>query len=161
MKTMLTALLSCGVIYTATAVPNNPPTLNSAQTKVIQNYVAALANHDAVAISQLFTSGGYVVSMSKGRVDARKFFGEFLPNIATAHSELHGYFRELNQTSCGVNLKIESGCHPRLAAQFHFDYTMKDDPQPQSGEFVDIFEFEPSSNLLQAVYMFGNDKFNN
>ena len=119
--------------------------LVSAREQVVTQYIQALANHDAAAISQLFSNDGSVISTSKGKVAARKFFNDFLPIISAAHTEVH-------------NLFASSYVNGVVAARFHFDYTI--DGVTDEGEYIDEFIFNPDSTQLKAVYMFENLHFN-
>ncbi len=113
--------------------------------QVINQYVLDLQKADAVDISQLFVDGGYVVSTSRGKVNANNFFNAFLPNLIASKTQLNGIYK--------------STTDPRLyTARFHFTFTLKDGEQGD-GEYVDEFAFAGHSIKLTSVSMFENLKF--
>ena len=123
---------------------DNRTTLAAEREQAARQYVADLGKADSHDIIQLFAKDGYVISTSRGKMDAKEFFQAFLPNISKSSSEWHQYFNETNDVD-------------RFAARFHFIYQMKDGEQGE-GEYVDEFIFEKNSNKLTAVYMFENLK---
>lgn len=107
-------------------------------------YVRDLQAADYKDIIQLFVKGGFVVSTSKGHMDAKDFFYSFLPNIRTAKAEIHEGFVAI----AGSN----------LAVRFNFEFEMKDG-EVGHGEYVDVFTFATNSEKLMSVSMFENLHF--
>lgn len=121
--------------------------LAKAREQVVRQYIVDLQKADYKDITQLFEKNGIVISTSRGMVDAKEFFYSFLPNIASAHTELHQYFNN-------------PGASNRISARFHFTFKLKDGEEGE-GEYVDEFVFSSHSVKLAAVYMFENLKFKN
>lgn len=140
----LVTLLSFSTCFAAQDDTNN---LNDARKQVAKQYIQNLQNADYKNMVQLFEKNGVVVSTSRGKVDAKDFFYSFLPNIASANTELHQAF-------------ISDTDSNRLAARFHFSFKLKDGEEG-SGEYTDEFVFADHSSKLTAVYMFENLKFEN
>ena len=144
MNIKTTAFLTLFILSSANAAEPTQ-SLEDQRQAVISQYVADLEKADYQHIVQLFEKNGIVISTSRGKVDAKEFFYGFLPNIQSAHTELHQAFSGTMD-------------HHRYAARFYFSFTLKDGEQDQ-GEYVDEFVFADHSTKLSAVYMFENLKF--
>lgn len=142
MKTRL--IIALTLLLTQTPVFANIP-LHVAREEVARRYLQDLQHADYKDIVQLFAKDGYVISTSRGKVDAKEFFYSFLPEIASAKTDLHQLFRSVEDENV-------------MAARFHFEYKMKDG-ESGAGEYVDEFTFAENSTKLTAVYMFENVKF--
>lgn len=134
-------------ISTSYALQDNPQNLQVERERTAKQYIFDLQNADYKDIVQLFEKNGFVISTSRGKVDAREFFYDFLPNVVSAKTELHQFFT----SSLYAN---------RLAARFHFSFKLKDGAEG-SGEYMDEFVFVANSAKLVSVYMFENLKFDN
>ena len=121
--------------------------LREARHQVVAQYITNLKNADYKNMVQLFEKNGFVISTSRGKVNAKDFFYSFLPEVESATTETHQVFAE----------ELDSN---RLAARFHFTFKLKDGEKGE-GEYVDEFIFTPNSSKLTAVYMFENLKFVN
>lgn len=148
-KLLLAAfMLSVSVIsITAYAAGQANSNLSKQRNDVIHRYVEDLQKADVADISSLFVANGFVISTSRGEVNAHDFFSAFLPNITNASTQLHQLFQSKDDLD-------------RMAARFHFSFTMTDGESGE-GEYVDEFVFAANSDQLQAVYMFENLKFAN
>jgi hypothetical protein len=123
---------------------NHSTDLSSERKAVIMQYIGDLQKADYKDIAQLFEKNGFVVSTSRGHVNAKDFFYAFLPNVSTANTEIHQtFFNDADQT---------------YAARFHFSFKLRDG-ELGDGEYVDEFVFSDHSSKLSAVYMFENLKF--
>jgi hypothetical protein len=138
----LTALLA---ISNITHAGNDNISLNQERARVVKQYINDLKNADYHDIVTLFEKDGFVVTNSRGKVDAKDFFYSFLPEIKTADATLEKFF-------------IGSDDDNVVAARFHFAFTLKDG-EKGDGEYVDEFTFSPNSAKLKAAYMFENMKF--
>lgn len=116
--------------------------LTKEREQVAREYIQNLADKNYKAILQLFEKNAYVVSTSRGRVDAKEFFYGFLPNVVEAHAQANEIFSNVDN----------------LTTRFHFDFKMKDG-EVGGGEYIDEFVFTPNSTKLAAVFMFENLKF--
>ena len=105
-------------------------------------YLVDLQKADYKEIVELFDKNGYVISTSKGHMNAKDFFYSFLPNIRTAKTELHETF-------------VGSG---KYAVRFSFDFEMKDGEKGH-GEYIDEFIFVPDMAKIMSVSMFENLHF--
>lgn len=119
--------------------------LQDERVHVVNSYIEDLEKADYQSIVQLFDKNGFVVSTSRGHVDAKEFFYGFLPEITLAHTTLHKTFAGMDDAN-------------KLTSRFHFTFTLKDGEQ-DGGEYVDEFTFKENSALLTSVYMFENLKF--
>lgn len=138
-------LLLALTICSGYAVAGNQQSLQEKREQVIKQYVLDLQEANYKDINSLFEKDGIVVSTSKGRVNAKEFFYAFLPNIVKGNSEIHQTYSSQSDNN-------------RMAARFHFDFTLKDG-EAESGEYVDEFIFMNNSEKLAGVYMFENMKF--
>ena len=75
-------------------------------------YQQDLQRADYKDIVQLFAKDGFVISTSRGKMDAKEFFYSFLPEIASAKTDLHQIFSKTADQNV-------------LAARFHFEYKMR------------------------------------
>lgn len=134
-----------GLLCTHVVMAKEKMPLQVTREAIVKQYIIALGQADYKTITALFEKNGEVVSTSRGKVNAKEFFYNFLPNIVIAHTNTHQYF-----------------IHPtdpnRVVARFHFDFKLKDGEEGE-GEYIDEFVFNEKSNLLSAVYMFENLKF--
>ena len=122
-----------------------PENLQSQRKKVMDRYIMDLQNADYKDIVQLFEKEGYVISTSKGNVNAKDFFFAFLPLIQNAKTEVHqGFYSDRDQN--------------KYAVRFHFNFTLKDG-ETGDGEYVDEFSFTEGTSKLASVYMFENLNF--
>jgi hypothetical protein len=119
--------------------------LQTAREEVTKKYVLDLQHADYKDIIQLFANDGYVISTSRGKMNAKEFFYSFLPEIVSAKTDLH----QIYQKTADDNV---------MAARFHFEYKMKNG-ETGSGEYVDEFTFADHSTKLKSVYMFENTRF--
>jgi len=129
------------LLFTNTAFSQ---TLHTARLAVIASYVDDLQHADYKHIATLFDKNGYVISTSKGKVNAKEFFYNFLPNVTHASTVLKHRFHDGNS-------KV------RYAARFHLAYQLKDGDSGE-GEYMDEFVFGEDSALLDSVAMFENLK---
>lgn len=113
--------------------------------EVAKRYLLDLAKADYKDIVRLFDKNGFVISTSRGKVNAKEFFYAFLPNVESAKTELHQIFTSQSDAN-------------RITARFHLTYQLKDG-EKGNGEYVDEFIFDANSHKLSAVYMFENLKF--
>lgn len=120
--------------------------LNTERMNVVKQYVMDLQNANYQDISQLFEKDGYVISTSRGQMNAKDFFYAFLPFVSSANTEIHQTF--ISDANSNV-----------LGARFHFTFNMKDGEKGE-GEYMDEFTFSNDSTKLTSVYMFENLKFN-
>lgn len=133
------------MLLTGSAVAMTNPDdkeLSIQRNKVINQYITDLKNADYKDITQLFVKNGFVVSTSRGHINAKDFFYSFLPNIETADTELHQSF-------------VSDRDSNRRAVRFHFNFKLKDG-EIGNGEYVDEFIFSDYSAKIVAVYMFEN-----
>lgn len=115
-------------------------TLQTARQNTINTYVMNLQQADNKAMMELFEKNGYVISTSRGKVDAKEFFDGFLPEITSARTEIHQVFTAGND---------------KMAARFHFTFKMKNG-EAGDGEYVDEFTFMPGTDKLESAFMFEN-----
>ena len=134
-------------ISTCHAAQDDLNRLKEVREQVTKQYIQDLQKGDYKDITQLFEKNGIVVSTSRGKFNAKEFFYSFLPNIASANTELHQFF-------------ISDTDIDRISARFHFSFKLKDGEEG-NGEYVDEFIFSHNSTKLLAVYMFENLKFEN
>jgi len=141
-------VLSVAILTLAQGVEatQSKDTLPFARESIVKRYLNNLQKADYQNMTQLFEKGGIVISTSRGKVDAKEFFYAFLPDLVSAHTELHHYFVSATDAN-------------RVAVRFHFSFKLKDGEVGQ-GEYIDEFVFSPHSDKLAAVYMFENIKFN-
>jgi hypothetical protein len=137
-------LLLFSGLTTSYALPTNQDLLTE-RKQVIEQYLLDLQKADYKDITQLFEKNGYVVSTSKGKINAKEFFYVFLPKVKSAKTESHNIF-------------ISDQDPNTLAGRFHFTFAFNSGEE-ENGEFVDEFVFSPNSSKLSAVYMFENMKF--
>lgn len=148
MKMLLKLSTFMIVIYTASGIGGDKDiSLQEAQKQVAKRYIIDLQKGDYKDITQLFAQDGFVVSTSKGKVNAKDFFYSFLPNIVRAKTELNQTFISDKEPN-------------RISARFHFTFKLNDGEEG-GGEYIDEFVFSPNSKKLAAVYMFENLKFKN
>lgn len=150
MGNIMKLLMIAGTLMLACAFPSyahqvDASSLLELRKEVIMHYIDDLQQADYKNISALFEKNGTVVSTSRGKVNAKEFFYAFLPEIASATTELHQTF-------------VSDVDQNRFGARFHFNFTLKDG-EKGNGEYVDEFVFADNSSLLTAVYMFENLKF--
>lgn len=129
----------------ALAEAKEPSTLEIKRQTVIQEYFHDLQKADPQAMSQLFEENAYVISTSKGKLNAKDFFYAFLPTVVQFNTEQHQAF-----------LKGEDPDHSLV--RFHLNFVLNNGDRHE-GEYVDEFIFTKNSDKLAAVYMFENLKF--
>ena len=118
---------------------------HSSRTARIQNYMAALRNHDAKQMLSQFVPGGTVVSTSQGNVDAASFFNSFFPEIQSAEVTIN-------------NIYIDRNSNSKASATFHFNWVLKDG-STGGGDYSDEFFFDDySGSKLGKVIMYENLK---
>lgn len=122
-----------------------PTNLQQTRESVTKRYIQDLQKADYKDISELFEKNGFVVSTSRGKVDAKTFFYSFLPNIIWAKTEVHQDYHNVKDVN-------------RYSTRFNFTFKLKDG-EAGNGEYVDEFVFANNSDKLTAVYMFENLKF--
>lgn len=138
-KLMLSVIIS---VFATLGYAGEQDKLDSERKATCVRYLIDLQNADYKGIVQLFDKNGYVISTSKGHMNAKDFFYSFLPNIRTAKTELHETF-------------IGSG---NYVVRFSFDFEMKDGEKGH-GEYIDEFVFVPNMAKIMSVAMFENLHF--
>lgn len=113
--------------------------------QVIKRYLNGLKKGDVKEILSLFEPNGTVISTSKGKLTAEKFYSAFLPHVTQAKVKLSNFY-------------YSSASKDNIAAKFHFAFSL-DDGKSEQGEFVDEFIFYPHTQKLSQVIMFENLKF--
>ncbi len=130
MKMLLKLSTFMIVIYTASGIGGDKDiSLQEAQKQVAKRYIIDLQKGDYKDITQLFAQDGFVVSTSKGKVNAKDFFYSFLPNIVRAKTELNQTFISDKEPN-------------RISARFHFTFKLNDGEEG-GGEYIDEFVFSP------------------
>lgn len=125
------------------ALANN---LQIKREEAVKQYLMALNNKDINKISALFVNDGYVVSTSKGKINASKFFSEFLSELKSSKVEIFNLYKDPNDPN-------------HYAARFHFSWLEKNG-ETGSGNYMDDFSFANNTNKLVTVFMFENKSTN-
>jgi hypothetical protein len=124
--------------------PSFASSLQQQRIHAIKQYLNNLQSKDVQGMLTLFTKDGTVVSTSKGKISAQKFFTGFLSELTDATVNLSQLFISIQNNN-------------RLSARFHLTYKLKSGEEGQ-GEYMDDFTFLDHSSKLSQVYMFENVK---
>ena len=108
--------------------------MSQAYVAVLQRYMAALGASDYATVKSLFAPGGRVRSPFLGEMQA----GPFFDRLAGASSR---------NVITPLDIFVSAAGKPQATAYFQYDWTVRDGTLI-TFKVMDLFEFEPGSNLV-------------
>tara|TARA_A100001015_G_C14806278_1_gene639035 strand:+ start:145 stop:585 length:441 start_codon:yes stop_codon:yes gene_type:complete len=145
MKLNKATLIALSLFMTNSALAKVESPISTKQMATVVGYGKALETHDAAMMERLFKDNGVVVSTSKGKVNAKSFFRDFLPYVVSAKLTFENFY----QTTESKN---------SYSASFDLDMTLESGEKIHS-HFIDEFHFKNNETKLSKVVMYESPKY--